>query len=283
MNGADVRAGDNLFQRLEGTADRQVSLRIGPDPSGANARDVTVVPIGNDYSLRYLAWIEENRRKVDRLSGGKLAYVHLPDTAGGGYTNFNRYYFAQAGRKGVVIDERYNGGGSQADYIIDYLRRDLMAFRVTRHGQDFPSPLAAIFGPKAMIINEYAGSGGDAMPFYFRKAKLGPLIGKRTWGGLVGGLAGWPLLMDGGVVTAPACGFYNPGGSWEIENYGVDPDLEVDLHPKAVREGGDPQLERAVQYLMDELRKNPPAEYKRPPFPDYHTNRPRSDIRAKAN
>jgi tricorn protease len=168
-----------------------------------------------------------------------------------------------------VVDERYNGGGSQADYIIDYLRRELMAFRTTRHGRDFPSPLAAIFGPKAMIINGYAGSGGDAMPFYFRKAKLGPLVGTRTWGGLVGGLGGWPFLMDGGVVTPPSCGFYNPGGSWEVENFGISPDIEVALDPKAVRQGRDPQLEKAVEYLMAELKKNPPKDYKRPPFPTY--------------
>jgi tricorn protease len=269
VNGAELRSTDNLYQRLEGTANKQAVLRVGPDPGGANARDVTVVPVPTDNPLRYLAWIEENRRIVDRLSGGKLAYVHLPDTSVGGYTNFNRYYFAQVGKQGVVVDERFNGGGSQADYIIDYLRRDLMAFRVARHGEDFPSPLAAIFGPKAMIINEYAGSGGDAMPFYFRKAKLGPLIGKRTWGGLVGGLGGWPVLMDGGVVTPPALGFYNPGGSWEVENFGITPDIEVELDPKTVRAGKDPQLEKAVEYLLAELKKNPPRQYKRPEFPNY--------------
>ena len=270
VDGVDLRATDNLYGRLEGTANKQVHLRVGPDSSGANAREVIVQPIASETALRNLAWVEGNRRKVAELSGGRLAYVYLPDTAQGGYVNFNRYYFAQAGKDGAVIDERFNGGGFQADYIIDYLNRQLMAFRVMRRGQDVPSPLAAIFGPKVMLIDEYAGSGGDAMPFYFRKAKIGPLIGKRTWGGLVGGLEGYPRLMDGGVVAAPSVGFYNPGGSWEVENIGVSPDIEVEQDPKLIREGHDPQLEKAVQVLMEELDRNPAKKYTRPPFPTYH-------------
>jgi tricorn protease len=270
VSGVELRASDNLYGRLEGTANKQVVLRVGSDPGGANSREVTVQPIPSESALRHLAWVEGNRRRVSELSGGLLAYVYLPDTAQGGYVNFNRYYFAQVGKQGAVIDERFNGGGFQADYIIDYLNRQLMAFRVMRQGQDVASPLAAIFGPKAMIIDEYAGSGGDAMPFYFRKAKIGPLIGKRTWGGLVGGLGGYPSLMDGGFVAAPSVGFYNPGGSWEVENFGVAPDIEVEQDPQAMRQGHDPQLEKAVAILMDELRQNPAKKYERPPFPNYH-------------
>src|SRR5580704_1773282 len=272
VNGLELRSTDNLYARLEGTANKQVILRVGQDPGGANAREVTVQPIASETALRHLAWVEGNRRKVSELSGGRLAYVYLPDTAQGGYVNFNRYYFAQVGKDGAVIDERFNGGGLQADYIIDNLNRQLMAFRVMRRGQDVASPLAAIFGPKAMLINEYAGSGGDALPFYFHKAKIGQLIGKRTWGGLVGGLGGYPELMDGGFVAAPSVGFYNPGGSWEVENFGVAPDIEVDQDPKLIREGHDPQLEKAVSVLMDELRQNPPKKYERPAFPNYHTS-----------
>jgi tricorn protease len=270
VNGADLRASDNLYGRLEGTANKQVVLRVGPNAGGANSREVTVQPIASESALRRLAWVEGNRRKVSELSGGQLAYVYLPDTTQGGYVNFNRYYFAQVDKQGAVIDERFNGGGLQADYIIDYLSRQLMAFRVMRQGQDVASPLAAIFGPKAMLIDEYAGSGGDAMPFYFRKAKIGPLIGKRTWGGLVGGLGGYPALMDGGVVAAPSVGFYNPGGSWEVENVGVSPDIEVEQDPQAIRQGHDPQLEKAVAVLMEQLRQNPAKKYQRPPFPNYH-------------
>jgi tricorn protease len=272
INGRDLRSADNLYSRLEGLANKQVPLRVGSDPGGANSREVTVTPVENEFPLRHLAWVEGNRRKVTQLSGGRLAYVYLPDTANGGYVNFNRYYFSQVGKDGVVVDERFNGGGLQADYIIDYLSRRLMAFRVMRHGLDVPSPLAAIFGPKAMIVNEYAGSGGDALPFYFRKAGLGPIIGKRTWGGLVGGLGGYPALMDGGFVAAPAVGFYNAGGSWEVENFGITPDIEVEQDPKAVREGRDPQLEKAVEVLMEQLRRNPPKKYERPAFPNYHSS-----------
>src|SRR5207237_9115286 len=140
----------------------------------------------NEQGLRNLAWIEDNRRKVDQLSGGKLAYVYVPDTSGPGYTSFNRYFFAQTNKEGAVIDERYNGGGALADYIVDYLNRPLLNLIAFRQGRDETAPGGAIFGPKAMIINEYAGSGGDALPWYFRKMKTGPIIGKRTWGGLVG-------------------------------------------------------------------------------------------------
>ncbi|MGH9675031.1 MAG: PDZ domain-containing protein, partial [Bryobacteraceae bacterium] len=271
VNGREVRDTDNIHSFFEATANKSVKLSVGADPSGAGAREVTVVPVANEFQLRHLAWVEENRRKVDKMSGGRLAYVHLPDTAFGGYTSFNRYYFAQIGKLGAVIDERHNGGGLMADYIVDYLRRPLMDYRVTRDGRDYTTPHGAIFGPKVMLINEYAGSGGDAMPFLFRKAKVGPLIGKRTWGGLVGGLGGWPPLMDGGVVTPPSVGFYNPDTTdWEIENYGVAPDIEVELDPKAWREGRDLQLEKGVQVLMEELKTYKPPVPRRPAFPNYH-------------
>ncbi len=271
VNGRELRDTDNLYSFFEATAGKSVKLKVGADPTGAGSREVTVVPVANDRELRRLAWIEGNRRKVDQLSGGKLAYVHLPDTAQGGYTSFNRYYFAQVGKHGAVIDERFNGGGLMADYIIDYMRRPLMNFRVTRDGRDYTTPHGAIFGPKVMIINEYAGSGGDAMPWLFRKSKSGLLVGKRTWGGLVGGLGGWPLLMDGGVVSPPSVGFYNPDTTdWEVENFGVGPDVEVEMDPAAWRAGRDLQLEKAVEILMAELKKSPPPVHKRPVFPNYH-------------
>ncbi|HEU4388569.1 MAG TPA: PDZ domain-containing protein, partial [Blastocatellia bacterium] len=175
VNGRELRAEDNIYRFFEATAGKIVKIRIGPDPGGAGSREVTVTPIANESGLRNLAWIEDNRRKVDTMSGGRLAYVYLPDTAFGGYASFNRYYFSQIGRDGVVIDERFNGGGFTADYIIDYLRRPLLNYRTTRDGADFTTPLGAIFGPKVMLINEYAGSGGDALPWYFRKTGIGPL------------------------------------------------------------------------------------------------------------
>jgi tricorn protease len=237
---------------------------------------VTVVPVDSEASLRHLAWIESNRRKVDQLSGGTLAYVHLPDTANGGFTSFNRYYFAQIGKQGAVIDERYNHGGDIADYIIDYLNRKPMARITTREGEDISDPTQAIYGPKVMIINQFAGSGGDAMPWYFRKAGLGPLVGMKTWGGLVG-IGGYPSLMDGGAVMAPRWAFYGLSGDWEVENQGIAPDIEVDQDPKLVRQGHDPQLERAVTAALELLKKNPQPTYKRPAYPNYRPQFPISE------
>lgn len=271
VNGRNLTERDNVYQAFEGTAGKQVVIKVGTSADGAGAREVTVVPVDTEANLRNLAWIESNRRKVDQLSGGRLAYVYLPDTALGGYTSFNRYYFAQTGKEGAVVDERFNGGGAQPDYILDLLRRPLLHYRNTREGEEFTGPMTGIFGPKVMLINEYAGSGGDTMPWYFRKAKVGPLVGKRTWGGLVGGLGGYPLLMDGGAVTVPSVGFWDPEtGEWVAENVGIAPDVDVELDPKAVREGHDPQLEKAVELLLADLQKNPRKLRPRPAFPNYH-------------
>jgi len=270
VNGRDVTAAENVYSFFEETANRPIVLKVGPNLDGSGAREVTATPVQSETSLRNLAWIEENRRKVDQLSGGKLAYVYLPDTAEGGFTNFNRYYFAQIGKQGVVIDERFNHGGQIADYIVDNLRRTQTNFFMTRVGAPFTTPQDAIFGPKAMIVNEYAGSGGDAMPWLFRQEKIGPLIGKRTWGGLVG-IFDFPSLMDGGTVTAPNLAFYNLKGEWDVENHGVAPDIEVEYDPAAVKAGHDPQLEKAVEVVMKDLQAHPVPVYKQPAFPNYHS------------
>ncbi|MBI1898178.1 MAG: PD40 domain-containing protein, partial [Acidobacteria bacterium] len=268
VNGGDVRPDREVYAWFEGTAGKQTVIRVGPDPSGAGARDVTVVPVDSEISLRNLAWIEDNRRKVDQMTGGRAAYVYLPDTGGGGYTNFNRYFFGQIGKEGVIVDERFNGGGQAPDYIVDFLRRPLLNYWTTRYGQDFTTPMGAIYGPKVMITNEFAGSGGDALPWYFRRLGLGPLVGKRTWGGLVG-ILGFPPLMDGGSVTSPNMGFWSPDGKWDVENYGVAPDVEVEMDPKLVREGHDPQLEKAVEIILEALRKAPLRLPAKPAYPDY--------------
>jgi tricorn protease len=270
VNSRDLTAADNLYRAFESTAGKSVVIRVGPNPSAEGSREVTVVPVDNELPLRYIAWIEHNRREVDRLSQGRLAYLHLPDTSTGGYTSFNRYFFAQAGKDGAVVDERFNSGGLAADYVIDYLRRQLLNYRTTRDGRDMPTPISAIFGPKAMLINEYAGSGGDAMPWYFRRLKIGPLIGKRTWGGLVGFYGPTPTLIDGGHVAAPGRGFYSPEGNWDVENHGVAADIVVDVDPKLARQGRDSQLEKAVETVMDALAKNPPLTTKKPAYPRYN-------------
>ncbi len=269
VNGRDLRAPENIYSFFQETAGKQTVLRVGPSPDGAGARDVTVVPIESETALRNLDWIEGNRRKVDQMSGGKIAYVYLPNTAGAGYTNFNRYYFAQVGKQGAILDERFNGGGQLADYIIDYLRRPVLSMVLTREGEPYAEPQEAIQGPKAMIIDEFAGSGGDAMPWYFRKAGIGPLVGTRTWGGLVG-IGHYPVLIDGGTVTAPRWAIYGTEGKWEVENHGIAPDVEVELDPKLVREGHDPPLEKAVAIVMQSLKDHPLPTYKQPPYPNYH-------------
>ena len=273
VNGREVLPSASVYSYFQELAGKQVVLRVGPNPNGSGARDVTTVPLDSEFNLRHLAWIEANRKKVDQLSGGKLAYVYLPDTAEGGFTNFNRYFFAQIDKQGAILDERYNHGGDIADYIIDYLNRRVMGRITTREGDDITDPSQAIYGPKVMIINQFAGSGGDAMPWYFRKTGIGTLVGERTWGGLVG-IGGYPQLIDGGTVTAPRWAFYGLKGEWEVENHGIAPDVEVELDPKSAREGHDPQLERAVAIALESLKDHPPATYKRPAYPNYHQTFP---------
>jgi len=269
VNGREVRPPENVYSFFEGMADKSVLLRVGPDPNGAGARDVTVSPVPDEGRLRNLAWIEENRRKVDQMTGGKVAYIYMPDTANGGLTAFNRYFYAQIGKEAAIVDERFNGGGLLATDIAEILNRKPLSAASNRVGEPLIQP-QGIFGPKVMLINERAGSGGDAMPWYFRRAGVGKLIGMRTWGGLVG-MAGGPGLMDGGFVGAPSSGIYNPlTGEWEVENIGVPPDIEVEQDPALVRKGHDPQLEKAVEVILEEMKKNPPPKLRRPAFPNYH-------------
>jgi len=271
VNGREVRPPADVYGFFEETAGKQIVLKIGPHPDESGSREVTVVPVDDEGDLRNYAWIEDNRRKVDEMTGGRVAYVYLPDTYAGGYTNFNRYYFAQVGKDAAIIDERYNGGGDIADYVIEQLRRPLLSYWSLREGTDITTPIEAIFGPKVMIINEMAGSGGDAMPWMFRQTKIGPLVGKRTWGGLVGHYTNPADLMDGGFTGTPNLAFYNPNGTWDVENHGVPPDVEVEFDPKSVREGHDPQLEKAVAVVMDLLQKNPPPPAPHhPPYSNYH-------------
>jgi tricorn protease len=268
INGVELRAPDDISRLLDGTANRQTVLRLNARPSDEGARTVTVVPVANEQGLRTRAWVEHNRRLVDSLSGGTLAYVHLPNTGQGGYASFNRYYFAQQDRQGAVIDERYNGGGSAADYIIDVLQRDFDGYFNNVAGDRYPftSPSAGIWGPKVMIVNEMAGSGGDLMPWMFRYRQIGPLVGKRTWGGLVH-TADTPPFIDGGSMIAPRGGFFTREGKWAVENEGTAPDIDVENWPKDVIAGHDPQLERAVAEAMRLLREKPVERMATEPAP----------------
>ena len=268
VNGQDLTARNDVQSLLEDTSGKHVVLKIAIDASGAGAREITVVPVANELQLRHQAWVEDNRHLVDKLSGGKLAYVYMPDTGQGGLTSFTRYYFAQTDKQGLVLDERFNSGGQVADYVIEVLNRQLLGWWSPRYGAIYRSPAAAILGPKVMIINEMAGSGGDAMPWMFHATKTGTLVGKRTWGGLVG-IGAYPALMDGGTVTAPDFGFFNPDNKWDVENKGVTPDIEIDMDPKTVADGHDPQLERAVAVALQQLKEHPVPEPRRPDYPNY--------------
>jgi tricorn protease len=267
VNGENVTATDNLYQFFEGTVGRQTLLLVNDQPNKEGAKEVTVIPVRSERNLRMMDWVETNRRKVDEASDGKLAYVYVPNTSGLGYQFFNRYYFAQQDKQGAVIDERNNGGGSAADYMIDVMSRELQGYFNSKAAdrRPFTTPMAGIWGPKVMVINERAGSGGDLLPYMFRKSNIGPIIGTTTWGGLVG-IWDTPAFIDGGRMMAPRGGFFDTNGNWAVEAEGVAP-------PKEVINGNDPQLERAIEEAMKlleteaiELKPEPeaPVRYRRP-------------------
>jgi tricorn protease len=273
VNGRQLVPPTNLYSMFEGAAGRQTLIRVGKNPSAEGSRVITVIPVPSEDGLRTRAWVEDNRRTVDKISQGRLAYVWLPNTTTAGYTYFTRYYYAQQNKEGAIIDERYNQGGQVADYIVNELDRKLMGYFAQRDGHPATSPIAGIYGPKVMLINESAGSGGDALPYMFHQRKLGPLVGTRTWGGLVGTL-GFPPTIDGGGITAPNLAFYDLSGRWAVENEGVSPDIEVEYTPAEVIKGRDPQLERAIQEAMRLLQQNPVRRVPRP-TPIDRVSRPR--------
>ena len=266
VGGQDVRPPANLYSFFENTSGKIVEMTVGPNADGSGARSVQVVPIASESALRNRAWVEGNLRKVEEATGGRVAYVYVPNTAGAGHEYFKRYFFPQTHKDAIIVDERFNGGGQVADYYIDLLSRRHISYWAMRYGDDLPTPTAAITGPKVMIIDETAGSGGDLLPWMFRKFELGPLVGQRTWGGLVGTL-GFPQLMDGGSITAPNLAIWTADEGWVVENEGVAPDIEVEQTPSDVINGRDPQLERAIAVVMQALQENPPADPKRPSYP----------------
>lgn len=266
VRGVDLKPPTELFSLFENSANKSIEITVGPNPDGKGSRTVTVEPLANEYALRNRDWVEGNLKKVQEATKGRVAYVYVPDTAMGGLTAFKRYFFPQIDKEAVIIDERFNSGGWIADYYIDMLRKPFLSYFAPRYGEDWRIPSAGIQGPKVMLINEGAGSGGDMLPWMFRKNKLGPLVGKRTWGGLVG-IGGYPPLMDGGSVTAPSMAFWSPESGYSIENEGVPPDVEVEQWPADVIAGHDPQLEKAIELIMKELEKNPPKKDKRPDYP----------------
>ena len=265
VNGEKVTAEENFYRFFENTAGKIVSLEIGPNADGSGSREIRAVPVSNEYALRNRDWVEGNLKKVDEATDGQVAYVYVPNTAGLGHEYFKRYFFPQANKKAIIIDERFNGGGALADYYIDILTRWYQSHWNMRYTNDLKTPSASIQGPKVMLIDETAGSGGDMLPWMFRKFDVGTLVGKRTWGGLVGVL-GFPELMDGGYVSAPNVAIWTKDG-FVVENVGVPPDVEVEQWPAEVIKGHDPQLEKAIEIVMDQLRADPPEVLVRPPYP----------------
>lgn len=268
VDGREVTAADDPYRLLDGTAGRQTVLHLNDGPGMEGHWTEVVEPIRSESGLRQRAWVEDNRRRVDELSGGTLAYVWVPNTGGGGYVSFNRYFFAQQDKLGAVIDERFNGGGNLDDYMVDYMTRDLRA-AITNEvpgGAPFVLP-QGVLGPKVLLINELAGSGGDYFPWAFRQQQVGPLIGARTWGGLVKSSVHY-ALVDGGALTAPDNGVFDPiNNRWVAENEGVPPDIEVLLDARSVAEGRDPQLERAVAELMRMVEEEGRGTVTPPPYP----------------
>ena len=267
INGKEITDMDDPYQFLEGTVDVQTTININKTPDFAGAWTEVVKPIGSESNLRQRAWVEDNRRMVDKLSGGKLAYVWIPNTGNGGFISFNRYFFAQQDKKGAVIDERFNGGGLLDDYMVDLMGRKLRAALTNEVPNGIPFRLpAGILGPKVLLINELSGSGGDFFPWVFRQQKIGPLVGTRTWGGLVKSSVHY-ALVDGGTVTAPDNAVFDPiNNKWVAENMGVPPDIEVRQDAISLTKGTDPQLERAVKEALKLLEQQGEIKVTPPPF-----------------
>lgn len=267
IDGRELTAEDNIFQFLQDTVDKQVTLRVGPEPDGDNARDIVVEPVDSEGQLRLWSWIENNRQQVAEATDGRVGYIYLPNTASAGYTYFNRMFFSQLDKEALIIDERSNSGGQAANYITDVLSRRHLSGWKDRDGLTYRTPAGAMHGPKVMLIDQDAGSGGDFLPYSFRELDIGPLIGTTTWGGLIG-IAANPRLVDGGYLSVPFFRFFDANGNWTVENEGVAPDIEVQLDPIATNNGRDTQLERAIKVILQRLEAfEPTIPQDAPPLP----------------
>ena len=268
VDGEEIRSEQNLYRYFLNKASEKVQLKVGPSADGSNARVVRVVSISSELQLRQNDWVEGNRLRVEQLSDGKLGYIYLPDTSDAGFNAFNREFYAQLDKAGLIVDGRFNEGGRAADYIIDTLRRVPMQRAALRDAEDVRIPSGIIEGPKVLLTNEMAGSGGDTLPWMWQQMKLGPVVGTRTGGAGVG--AADQRLIDGGSFRVPDWGWYDSrNGTWLMENRGVTPDFELEIMPSDWRSGRDPQLEKAVQLALDAMKKRRVDPVRRPAFPVY--------------
>jgi tricorn protease len=267
VDGKPLLSSTDIYETLEGKAGIQVKLKIGPNADGTGARIATVLPVGSEFALRFRDWTESNRRTVERETDGRIGYLHVPDTDSGGWREFNRFYYVQANREGVIVDDRFNHGGLINDWMVREMEKPLDFGSMTRYGKDWKIPSAAVYGPKVMLINEMAGSGGDIFPFLFHQHGVGKLVGKRTWGAMLSAYGF--SLVDGGTIRAPDDAMYNPvTGAWIIENEGTPPDIDVELDPYLWRQGVDAQLEAGIAEIKRNLATYKAVPIKRPSYPD---------------
>jgi tricorn protease len=267
VNGRPLDTSEDPWAAFQGLAGEVVSLTINSKPTMTGAREVIVQPIKSEFRLRNLAWIESNRRKVEEATNGRVGYIYVPNTALSGQNELVRQFIPQRAKDALIIDERFNSGGQIPDRFIELLNRPIYNYWARRDHRDWQTPFVAHTGPKVMLVNSWAGSGGDALPYYFRKAGVGPLVGTRTWGGLIG-ISGNPQPIDGGFVSAPTFGFWNTEGNWEVEGYGVKPDYEIENAPHEMVAGRDSQLEKAIEVVLEMLEKEPPKRLRKPTYPD---------------
>ena len=255
INGTKLTDYADPYAALEGKAEETIEITVSKTPDGKNSKKYLVQPIKSEARLRNLAWIEKKRKYVEEKSDGRIGYIYVPSTGIDGQEELVRMFYAQHHKDGLIIDERFNNGGQIPDRFVELLNRPLLSYYKVRDGKDWAWPPRGHYGPKAMLINGWSGSGGDAFPDYFKKRKVGPLIGTRTWGGLIG-ISGAPELIDGGYVTVPTFRMYNPDGTWFAEGHGVEPDIHIPENPGKDAQGIDVQLDRAIAEVMNTLKEN---------------------------
>ena len=265
VNGVPLDVRRDPWAAFQGLANTAVQLTVNDRPTAEGARQVVVRPASNEVELRFRAWIEERRQKVDQATGGRAGYIYVQSTGVGAQNEMVKQFMAQWRKDGLVIDERWNSGGQIPDRFIELLNRPMLSYWAVRNGEDWQWPPVGHRGPKVMLINGWSGSGGDAFPFYFKESKLGPLVGTRTWGGLIG-LSGAPAIVDGGQLTVPTFRMYDVRGQWFPEGRGVEPDIPVDENPAQLARGVDAQLDRAIAEIMRQIREKPPTPPARPKY-----------------